>query len=1095
MKKFTLFILITFIASVVTAQTTFNWVEESISPDNNLQEMHLYEDQSAVIVGHSCTFAKYDPVDKNWNAIKVATPIYNFVSMSIDNGVGLLSSRRGKMINNPSGGNPDIYANGLCLKTTDNGASWTDFDLSGLADIPIDTLNPLSEGSLAMDIFAVEFIDENNILLYSGWYDYRPGEPEEKENRGAVFATTDGGVSWDPITGDLGSSIITSICNNGSYNVIGGNNFIRKHVTGTTTTEDLYDAFTAVAGTDNFYVSNITIVDENTFYVVTTTDGLFKSTDGGASFIRIGEGTLGGGNDFYVHNADVMMVLGTSTKSFATIDGGATWVACYPGSTSYDIAGIFNGELYACAKSVVYKLTVADLEAGNYNWTSVEISYDNMLKKMYIADDNTAFIAGYGQAMQLTVDGGLTWTAVACPDVYLPIAEEIDFRPLVVSGDISIAAARRFKLINYPSSSEYTDLSVDGIILRSFDNWETWEVFDITLIGELESSDPSLNPTMDSCYGVDPFTMAFTNDSTIFVWIDWYEIIGPDEKITHARIFKSTDNGETWYSISIDFGSSYITDINFINENYGIVTGNKVLLKTTDAGESFTDLYPTLVVDPAADSTYYLKGVIMVTEDEFYVTTVSNGIFKTIDGGASFTMFEGVAGSNDFIKLDTSIYMALGSSSKSYYSNNGGVSWENCYPGSTIWTIGEVMNDSLYALAKGKVFKIAMTEIVPAFIVSQEIELFYGYEFISSRLIPENPDMLTICDGILDNLDFVRNSGGLMLRKIGPDWINGIGNWITTEGYLFRMNNSDQFTIEGTVIPQDTPIELFAGYQFVSYLPAYEMDAMDAFASIIGDNLIYVRNSDGYMLRKIGPNWVNGIGNCIPTEGYLIKMNGDDILIYPEAGEKLTGITNIEPDHFIFEGGNAADPVFTIYVEGLNIDDEVAAYDGDIMIGAMKVNSQNVFDNSLALFSTLTKGQGYVEGNPIILKVWSENNIVSADFTMEAMYDAYVSDVYPAEDGKYSIVNITKGTIENMEETFSVYPNPSKGIITIGNLSGFENLTSLKITDITGKIVFQSKIFNQKSSIEIDLSWAKKGVYFISFSGKDFSQVKKIVIQ
>jgi len=53
----------------------------------------------------------------------------------------------------------------------------------------------------------------------------------------------------------------------------------------------------------------------------------------------------------------------------------------------------------------------------------------------------------------------------------------------------------------------------------------------------------------------------------------------------------------------------------------------------------------------------------------------------------------------------------------------------------------------------------------------------------------------------------------------------------------------------------------------------------------------------------------------------------------------------------------------------------------------------------------------------------------------------------------------------------------------------------LEITDITGKIVFQSTIINNKSSIEIDLSQLEKGVYFVNINGKNFYQLKKIVIQ
>jgi len=57
---------------------------------------------------------------------------------------------------------------------------------------------------------------------------------------------------------------------------------------------------------------------------------------------------------------------------------------------------------------------------------------------------------------------------------------------------------------------------------------------------------------------------------------------------------------------------------------------------------------------------------------------------------------------------------------------------------------------------------------------------------------------------------------------------------------------------------------------------------MSVLENNLNDDLCFVRNSNGSMLRKIGPNWVNGIGNGIPGEGYLVKMLSDDILVYPE---------------------------------------------------------------------------------------------------------------------------------------------------------------------------------------------------------------------
>lgn len=707
MKKITLLLLISIVTSTMMAQTVFNWKAESISPGNNLQQMHLYEDQSAIIIGNSAAFSKYDPTEKTWSSLKPFTPTFDFIDLSIKNGMGFLSSRRAKMINNPSGGNDDLYANGMFLKTVDNGASWTSFDLSGLAAIAEETLNPLDHGSLAMDIFANEIIDENNILLYSGWYDYRT---ESKVSRGAVFASTDAGVSWAPITEDLGSLFVTAIYNNGTYNLIGGNNLLRKHITGETETTDLYPALTVAAGDDpTIYIFDITIVDASTFYVVTSTNGIYLTTDGGTSFAPLAGGP-GGSYDFYVHSSDVMISLGSGTKSIATIDGGTTWNNCYPGVSCWEIAGVFNGYLYALAKSDVYKLAISDLEAGTYNWTSVEVSSGFNLQKMHIIDDNNALIIGSGQSIKMTTDGGTTWESVECPEAELPIAEEVDFNTLGVSGDLSIAGARRFRLINYPTGSDYTDFSIDGLLLKSTDNWETWSILDITEVGEITSEDASLNPSLDVCYGSDPYTLAVLNSTTILVWINWYERISETEKVTHSRIFKTTDLGETWNSISDDFGSSFITDINFLDENFGIVTGNNVLLKTIDGGENFTDLYPTLAL--GSDGSMFLKGATIIDADEFYITTSSDGVFKTTDGGANFTKFDGVAGSNDFIKLDNVTYMALGISSKSYYSNTAGASWENCYPGSSIWSIGPIMNDSLYALAKGNVFKIALADII-----------------------------------------------------------------------------------------------------------------------------------------------------------------------------------------------------------------------------------------------------------------------------------------------------------------------------------------------------------------------------------------------
>jgi len=373
-------------------------------------------------------------------------------------------------------------------------------------------------------------------------------------------------------------------------------------------------------------------------------------------------------------------------------------------------------------------------------------------------------------------------------------------------------------------------------------------------------------------------------------------------------------------------------------------------------------------------------------------------------------------------------------------------------------------------------------------IVGQQFDLELGFQFISSAVDPADPDMTVVMADILNtNLDFVRNSAGQMLRKIGPVWVNGIGNWVVEEGYLVKMLAADSFTVCGAPVAPGTPIDVELGFQFVSYFPTAPMDALVAFETIVGDDLDFIRNSAGQMLRKIGPVWINGIGDAMPGEGYLVKMLAPGQIIYPEP-VKLSGKTSITPSHLLFEGGNAAEPVYTMYIKGLELGDEVAAYNGDVILGSMTVTSDNVYNNALPVFSQLTNGQGYVAGETISLKVWSNDNVVVADFEMESVYNSYVSDVYPDNDGEFSVVNVTKDAMLSGE--LLVYPNPATDLINIASPSDIINVT---IYNYVGQTVYSSNV--NSSNVQINSNDFKAGIYIIRIQTCRGLETQKVSIK
>ena len=117
----------------------------------------------------------------------------------------------------------------------------------------------------------------------------------------------------------------------------------------------------------------------------------------------------------------------------------------------------------------------------------------------------------------------------------------------------------------------------------------------------------------------------------------------------------------------------------------------------------------------------------------------------------------------------------------------------------------------------------------------------------------------------------------------------------------------------------------------------------------------------------------------------------------------LFATTNLKAQsHFVFEGGNPADPVYTIYFFGATLNgvdlqagDEIAVYDGTKMVGAAVLTSvcaSENYNNFVSAFKTLTSGTGYVPGHPVTFKCWDASAGVEAtDFTINYLdlYNAW----------------------------------------------------------------------------------------------------------
>jgi parallel beta-helix repeat protein len=93
----------------------------------------------------------------------------------------------------------------------------------------------------------------------------------------------------------------------------------------------------------------------------------------------------------------------------------------------------------------------------------------------------------------------------------------------------------------------------------------------------------------------------------------------------------------------------------------------------------------------------------------------------------------------------------------------------------------------------------------------------------------------------------------------------------------------------------------------------------------------------------------------------------------------------------------------------------------------------------------------------------------------------------------FSTTGISDKTMNN---NISVYPNPSDGIFNI-SIEGVNEKVQVKVFDIHGNNhrSFEMNGTRNLTTKQLDLKELAAGIYFISFSGKNFSDVRKIVIQ
>ncbi len=157
--------------------------------------------------------------------------------------------------------------------------------------------------------------------------------------------------------------------------------------------------------------------------------------------------------------------------------------------------------------------------------------------------------------------------------------------------------------------------------------------------------------------------------------------------------------------------------------------------------------------------------------------------------------------------------------------------------------------------------------------------------------------------------------------------------------------------------------------------------------------------------------------------------------------------------------------------------DNITSYNGNDPVGLFKngvlIDIIGVLDGGATDFAkdvTIRRKQSIVSPN--------------TTFNLAAEWDSFPSNTF---DGLGNHSTLTNGN-ELSITYFSVYPNPSKGII---NIDSNEFESSYVVLDVLGNIVIQAKLHSNK----INLNDLNNGIYFLIISNENGLKTAKFIIE
>jgi len=885
-----------------------------------------------------------------------------------------------------------------------------------------------------------------------------------------ILKTNDGGNTWDEKMYAQTGLLFSLSFPTNEIGYTVGN-FIYK-------TTDAGETWTQIPNFSNYPTyRQVDFCNENDGYVLDVLN-ITKTNDGGATWQPMLTTTTSNYSAMSCTDPNTIYVGSTEGQVIKSTDGGVSWNVMFDkvGESVMSMSFSNNSTGWVSCKNYVLRTY-----NGGSTWDTLYTGFGSGGDIAFSSDGHGCMVDQ--KRMIRTENGGSIWQ-------------------LITDGDTQSYTANFKDLYFVNSETGYVVNSDAGCILKTTDGGAHWN-------------------SRNTIPGADYAAIHFINENIGIAVGDG------------GIIVRTADGGATW-NIMPSGTTKDIYDLSFGNVSTGYASGDGILLKTTDAGitwtNCFTDPYYTSKVFDALD---------FVSADTGFICT-DWITFKTTDGGVTFNWVDDNGG-NPIFFLNSQIGFKLPNYSGELLKTiNGGQSWTTISITSwyinTIWfispDIGFAAGDKIYKTIDGGETWSAFTlgvwsEFNKLFFVNSSV----GY------LVNEADEILKTTD-CGNSWFFVKGGKCDLYDVFFADPLHGIaiGNHhitkVTEDGgnswksyyseafdqahSLFLTNPGTGYVLENKFIFKTEDGGKTWHYIFMSgqgkLYGLYFIDDNTGFA--VGEYGYIVKTTDhGLTWTQLTTGTSENLSSISFSDafnGIAVGANGT-ILRTTNCGNTWQLVANTYNTTFSqvqlvdaqtgYLIGSSTDPDKSVLLKTVNSGLTWSKIKEYSIYWFSKIHFVDSITGYLVFGDTFEKTVYKTENSGATLKLLYPNNPPGDDRCRSLYFGDHDNGCVVGLEN--TILKISNGgfyteVVEPIQSsdigTFTVYPNPATTSITVSRTDYNAGDAWIQIFNMQGMAVTANVLMN-KSEMAINVNALPKGVYIVRIQALNGIETKKIVIR